>query len=377
MNKRSTLSLAVAAVLAVGACAPSNVAARVTDGPASGGKVVDGVAPEIGPPGVEEKKAPDVAEKTTSHAEAAPPAVNAPAASAAATEQDKDGNAFLRAITAPFRALARLLGGDGGKKNGGTARGRQDGRREASKADEQATLARITSNAEQSPAAEPRARVMPQPPPLLWKPYIENVPMDHLSQGRALLEFGYFGEAIAELSLAATLGPDLVEANNLLGQAHDKVGAHEQAREYYERALSLAPQNPWLRHNLGYSFFLDDQYENALRHLRQAERGAPTDVRIANSVGLVQFRLHKFDDALKTFARLEGEYAARLKLADMLERAGWDDEAVRHYEAALRLRPNSTVALERLADLHQRAGRREQAEALRRTLKNLSHAGGG
>ncbi|HYP52475.1 MAG TPA: tetratricopeptide repeat protein, partial [Pyrinomonadaceae bacterium] len=269
---------------------------------------------------------------------------------------------------------------------GGAARNKQDARRNASKsaaqpkADEQATLARITANAEQSPASpagEPRARVMPQPPPLLWKPYIENVPMDHLSQGRALLQFGYFGEAIAELSLAATVGPDLVEANNLLGQAYDKMGAHAQAREHYERALSLAPQNPWLRHNLGYSFFLDDQYETALKHLKQALSGAPTDVRIANSVGLAQFRLHKFDDALKTFTRLEGEYAARLKLADMLERAGWDGEAVKHYEAALRLQPNSTVALERLADLHQRAGRRDQAEALRRALKNMSHAGGG
>ena len=353
MRQRHILSLFAAAVLLVGASAPRAAAGQtLEDRPAS-------VAPA--------------------------PAAEVDAAPAAATpraSEEKGGNSFVRALTAPFRALARIFGG--GKNGAQTARkrGGRSKRNAAARKDERATLARITNGtpaAAESAAAggEPRARVMPQPPPLVWKPYIENVPMDHLSQGRALLEFGYFGEAIAELSIAATVGPDLVEANNLLGQAHDRMGAHKQAREFYQRALDLSPQNPWLLHNLGYSFFLDDEYQTALKLLKQAERGAPTDARIAHNVALTQFRLHKFDDALKTYARVEGEYEARLRLADMLERAGWEDEAVRHYEAALRLHPNSAPALERLADLYQRFGRQEQAEALRRTLRNLSHAGGG
>jgi Flp pilus assembly protein TadD len=350
MLKRTILSLAAAAALACGALAPPRASAQALDANATAKTV-------------------------------AAPTLETPAAATPAPSGEKEGNAFLRAITAPFRALAKLFGGGDGHKSDRAARNRKNSRRNTAKTKEQTTPAPVVVSTEPNvtpePAAELRARVTPLPPPELWKPYIEGVPMDHLSQGRALLQFGYFGEAIAELTLAATVGPDLVEANNLLGQAHDKVGAHEQARQYYERALDLAPQNPWVRHNLGYSYFLDDQYEAALKHLRQAERGAPTDARIANNVGLVQFRLHKFDDALKTFARLEGEYAARVKLADMLERAGWDGEAVKHYEAALRLQPNSLVALERLAELYQRAGRPAQAEAMRRTLRNLSHAGGG
>ena len=342
MRQRQILALFAAAVLLAGATAPRAAAGQTPD-----------------------DKPASVAPASDTNA--------APAAAAPRASEEKGGNSFVRALTAPFRALARIFGG--GDKGGATAKKRDNRskRQRAAKKDERATLARITN----APAGEPRARVMPQPPPLVWKPYIENVPMDHLSQGRALLEFGYFGEAVAELSIAATVGPDLVEANNLLGQAHDRMGAHKQAREFYRRALDLAPQNPWLLHNLGYSFFLDDEYQTALKLLKQAERGAPTDARIAHNVALVQFRLHKFDDALKTYARVEGEYEARLRLADMLERAGWEDEAVKHYEAALRLRPNSAPALERLADLYQRFGRRDQAEALRRTLRNLSHAGGG
>ena len=60
-------------------------------------------------------------------------------------------------------------------------------------------------------------------------PVIEGVAPDHLSQGRALLQHGYLNEAIAELSVASTIGPDLIEANNLLGLAYDKRGWHRQA----------------------------------------------------------------------------------------------------------------------------------------------------
>ncbi|HEV2762805.1 MAG TPA: hypothetical protein VGV38_07420, partial [Pyrinomonadaceae bacterium] len=188
MRQRRFLSLLVAAILVVGAAAP-RLAAGQTPGDATN----------------------------------APAPVVAHAGDVAAPAEKDEGNGFVRALTAPFRALAKLFGGD--KKNSPASakakkrntRGNASKRKSAAARDEQVALARIKN----APAGEPRARTMPAPPPLMWKPYIENVPMDHLSQGRALLEFGYFGEAVAELSLAASVGPDLVEANNLLGQAYD------------------------------------------------------------------------------------------------------------------------------------------------------------
>ena len=212
------------------------------------------------------------------------------------------------------------------------------------------------------------ASVTPQQPTIIWKPYIENVPLDHLSQGRALLEYGYFNEAIAELSIAATTGPDLVEANNLLGQAYDRTGAHRHAQEYYERALSVAPYNSSVLHNLGYSLYLADDYNAAMKHLRQAAHAAPNDARIAGSIALVQIRLRKYNDAFKSLARLDGEYGARVKLAEMLRAANQQEEAIKQYEAALRLQPGSPVILEHLAELYQRTGRTKEAEAARRTL---------
>jgi tetratricopeptide (TPR) repeat protein len=52
----------------------------------------------------------------------------------------------------------------------------------------------------------------------------------------------------------------------------------------------------------------------------------------------------------------------------MLERFGRDDDAIRYYEDARRVDPNSSFALRRLADLYQRVGKPAQAEAAKNTL---------
>ena len=316
------------------------------------------------------------------------------------------GNSFTRALTAPFRALARLFGG--GKKKDKAESVAKDAKKIESTAETKpaagvtatAVEARPETNAAvgEAPAAgvrppesaPRRARSMPSPsvekdkrlpesaalpggtsgtyPPGVWKPVIEGAGPDSLSQGRALLENGYLNEAIAELSIAASVGPNLLEANNLLGFAYDRRGLHKQAIECYERALRAAPKDARTLNNLGYSLYMDDNYRPALDRLKQAARLIPNDPRILNNLGLVQCRVGKFDDAFKSFARAGDEYTARLKVAEQLQIVGRDTEAIKHYTAALRLQPASPVALEKLADLYQRTGRISEAEAMRRAL---------
>jgi tetratricopeptide (TPR) repeat protein len=56
----------------------------------------------------------------------------------------------------------------------------------------------------------------------------------------------------------------------------------------------------------------------------------------------------------------------------MLERFGRDDDAIRYYEDARRIDPNSSFALKRLADLYQRTGRHEQAQPTVSSLEGVS-----
>lgn len=199
-------------------------------------------------------------------------------------------------------------------------------------------------------------------------PPAEGIAQEHLVQGRGLLDREKINEAIAELSVAASLNPRLGEAHNLLGVAYDRKGLRERARESYERALRATPNNVQVLNNLGYSLYLDGNYRAAVKRLKHAVKLAPNDQRTLNNLALAQSRLGKYDEAYKTFERAGGEINARLNTAAMLERAGRDAEAIKHYEDARRLDPNSTTALRRLADLYARTGRREEAEAAGRAL---------
>jgi hypothetical protein len=198
------------------------------------------------------------------------------AAQAESAGAKKRPNLFVRIISAPFRGLAKLFGGGSNKSGDKTARVKvkqvkptqtqaaksdvesSSGEANVSRQNElppvQSQPAKVAENAARSvragekssarnernapsvgaaqrtTAAQPvvapqqRASVAADESadyePRKFTPFIESAPGDPLSQGRALLEGGYPNEAIAELSIAAVAGPagpDLVEANNLLG----------------------------------------------------------------------------------------------------------------------------------------------------------------
>ena len=203
----------------------------------------------------------------------------------------------------------------------------------------------------------------------MWIPVIEGISKDPLTQGRALLEHGYVQESIAELTIAsAQVGPDLVEANNLLGLAYDRLGWHTLAAEAYGRALTVAPKDAAVLANLGYSLYLADDYDGALRRLKQAARLAPGTPAINDGLGVVEARLGRYGDAFKHFAAASNEYDAHLKLASILEDQKRDRDAIRHYEAALRIQPGTSAVLERLVALYERTGARDKADQARREL---------
>lgn len=330
----------------------------------------------------------------------------------------RKGNGFARALTAPFRALARLFGGgrksDAAKKSpkstseqaAATTNGvRQETAPEQSKPQTQAaaqpapfeapkvepltTPAAPTREASVPPRASEAFRnpvVAPSPEgarivrpsageaadglrPKMWIPLIVGVPADPVSQGRALLQHGYIQEAIAELQTAATtVGPQLAEANNLLGLAYDRLGWHRQAAEAYGRALAVSPKDWVVLSNLGYSLYLAEDYWGALKRLNQAARLAPGQPAVHHNLGIVNARLGRHGDAYKNFAKATNEYEAYVKLAAILEDQRRDKDAVKHYEAALRLQPGASAVLERLIPLYERTGARDKADTARRAL---------
>jgi Flp pilus assembly protein TadD len=323
---------------------------------------------------------------------------------ASAAPPQKHGNAFWRVLAAPFRALARLFGG---RKQDATAKSAPAPARPTEVANAPqvepaptpepviANTARTQSSTDaQQRIADARkvrpevaggntptfterpAPTAPAPLPLpqpqnKFTPILEGVARDPLSQGRALLERGDTNEAIAQLSVAAVTGPDLIAANNLLGLAYDRLGQHKLAQDAYERALTAAPKDAATLNNLGYSLYLDDRYADALARLKSAVRLDPANRQIANNLALVYGRLQKFDDAYRNFARAGGEFYARVQTGALLEAAGRDIEAIKHFESARRLAPANSEVLRRLINLYVRTGQPGKAEDARRLLEKI------
>jgi Flp pilus assembly protein TadD len=262
--------------------------------------------------------------------------------------EKKGGNRVASIFKAPFRAIGKLFG-----------RGKEDGKLQRLTEKDVAKFesAGMTRVDDASAAKKEKSGIT-----------AAGEAKDHLARGRALLSEGRLNEAIAELSLASSLDPRLSEANSLLGVAFERKGMPERARESYDRAVRAQPEDAQALNNLGFSLYLNGNYRAAVDRLKRAARLAPNDSRILNNLALAQCRLGKYDDAFKSFARAGGEVSGHLNTATMLERAGRDTDAIEHYEAARRLDQNNSVALRRLADLYQRVGRYNEAQATRVAL---------
>lgn len=260
-------------------------------------------------------------------------------------EKKKDGNKIVKVLTAPIRAFRKLFGGgDDGKPR---RLSEKDVERFETTGTARINDARTPADASSSAGGSAR---------------------EHLTRGRMLLSMNRVNEAIAELSTATSLDPQLGEAYSLLGIAYDRKGMHERAKDSYNRAVKSNPEDAQTLNNLGFSLYLNGNYRAAVDKLKRAAKLAPTDQRILNNLALAQMRLGKSDDAYKNFARAGGELTGRLNTASMLERMGRDDEAIKHYEGARRIQPGSQLVLRRLADLYRRTGRHNDAQATQTAL---------
>jgi Tfp pilus assembly protein PilF len=257
-----------------------------------------------------------------------------------APAQKKSGNKVARIFAAPFKAFGRLFSHKDDNK---------PQRMTEKDADKFVSVGLSRVDDIRTPDAKKLASA--------------NSAKEHLANGRSYLLSGQLNEAIAELSTAASLDPKLSDAHNLLGVAYDKKGLADRARDSYERAVKVEPEDAQTLNNLGFSLYQNGNYRAAVDRLKRAVKLAPSDDRILNNLGLALCRLGKFEEAYKHFARAAGPYTGNLNTARMLERFGRDEDAIKYYEEARRMEPNSALALKRLADLYKRTGRAEASLA--------------
>jgi Tfp pilus assembly protein PilF len=228
------------------------------------------------------------------------------------------GNAFVRALKAPFKAIGRLFGG--GKK-------KDDNK-----------FHRLTEKDVKQFQTAPSPRLIGvtnvDKPAGATAVVDEGDAKTRLERGRAALNKGQLNDAIAELSRAASLDDKIAEVHSLLGVAYQFKGLPDRAKREFEIAITLDQNNAQILNNYGYLLYVTGAYKEALEHLSQAEKLAPNDARVLNNLALAQSQLGKYDDAYKNFVRAGGEVYGRLNIANRLQLAGRADEAIKYFEAA-------------------------------------------
>ncbi|MGM4919592.1 tetratricopeptide repeat protein [Tardiphaga sp. 813_E8_N1_3] len=115
--------------------------------------------------------------------------------------------------------------------------------------------------------------------------------------GRALADAGSFQRAFDVLTTAhSPANPDwrILSAQ---GAVLDQMGKHDEARRYYGSALKIRPEEPSVLSNLGLSYMLSKDLQQAEATLRRAQGRGNVDPRVRQNLGLVVGLQGRFGEA--------------------------------------------------------------------------------
>ncbi|MGA2891367.1 MAG: sulfotransferase [Xanthobacteraceae bacterium] len=178
--------------------------------------------------------------------------------------------------------------------------------------------------------------------------------------------------------------PGLALADTLLGLCNEAFAHHGDGRlagaiERYERALSLKPDMPAIRNNLGHALVELGKPEIAIGEYRRAVELKPDYAEALCNWGAALLQLDRLDEAEAKFRRAiavnPGLAGAHHNLGLILKERGRLDQAQRAAKRAVRLAPRNTSYYEHLAAVRPfEAGDRylKALEALQRDCASLS-----
>ena len=117
--------------------------------------------------------------------------------------------------------------------------------------------------------------------------------------GRALADVGNYPQALEVLNRAHSPDQPDWRVLSVQGVVLDQMGRTADARQYYESALRLAPDEPSVLSNLGLSYALAKDLPHAEETLRRAIARAGSDRRVRQNLALVVGLQGRFEEAEK------------------------------------------------------------------------------
>ena len=158
----------------------------------------------------------------------------------------------------------------------------------------------------------------------------------HTELASAYFERGSIGVALEELRTATAADPTYATAYSVLGLVHMDLRENDVAQRNFERALSLAPNDPDINNNYGWFLCRTDREEKSIAYFLAALKNPlyKTPARTYVNAGLCSLKVNGGRDA------------------------------VGYFERALRSEPDNSLALYNLALIQYQHGQLEAARGL-------------
>jgi len=186
--------------------------------------------------------------------------------------------------------------------------------------------------------------------------------------GDELYQKGDVPGAIQELKTALKLDPENVNILNSLGVCYGVEGELGKALEAFEGATRINPQEVMALYNAGYVHGMLQQTEDALKCYQKAEATGEDVFEVIFQLGKLYLDQGELD-AAKTYLEkaiwLQPDaWIAYLHLGECCEALHMTDEAVSHYETAVKKNPTDACALSALGSLYDEKAENPEISAL-------------
>ena len=173
--------------------------------------------------------------------------------------------------------------------------------------------------------------------------------------GVQLLDGGNAHKAIPVLQQAVSLKPDDETFHFNLAVAYMKMADSTNAEHEYKESLRLLPDYPEAHHNYGNLLARAGRMDEAEKHLTEAVNEMPQSAHYNNSLGVVQQRLKKTNEALLSFQKAVDNdtnlVEAHFNLAEAYLARHDRKKGIEQLLEALRIRPDFVPAKHALAGL--------------------------
>jgi tetratricopeptide (TPR) repeat protein len=182
----------------------------------------------------------------------------------------------------------------------------------------------------------------------------------YLDLGLALLKQGKLTDAVDSLQSALQRNPKATGACMFLGIAYFQMNRLDQARAALEQEIALSPDNAEALMWLGITELAAGNAEKAVAPLDKAAELSPQDINILDYRGRAHLLVSK-DSYARMYALDPNSWRMHRLNAQIFAESNQHKEAIREYEAAIKLAPKQPDLYEELGDEYRKDGSLELA----------------